>query len=150
MVTTAEPVDLIGLVKAFLEAEGWSVAGPDADGDLAMRITGGGTEWTMVIVATTDDRLVVYSFIPDRPVGRPLADVDGVLGRINTGMVLGNFEYDVEEGTIRFKTSVGVAGVDIVDRLLAELIYPNVATVERYLPDMPIETVLRRATEAER
>ena len=123
----------INAVKDVLERDGLSVVGPSADGDLSMRVSANGVEWTMLVIATDDDRLVVYSFLPSQP-NRPTADIDAVIGRVNDGMILGNFEYDAAGNAVRFKTSVAVAGVAVCDELIRQLVYANVATVERYLP----------------
>ena len=123
----------IRAVKELLERDGLSVVGPSADDDLSMRVCANGHDWTMLVVATDDDRLVVYSFLPSAP-HRPTADIDAVLGRINAGMILGNFEFDEVALTIRFKTSAGVAGVAVSEPLIRQLVYSNIAAVERYLP----------------
>ena len=100
---------------------------------LAGNFDGDHGSWSVAIWASEELRLVVYSLLPARASAAARPDVEALLSRINHGLLLGNFELNDEDGSVRYKTSIGVVGVTISDALVRELVYPNVATVDRYL-----------------
>jgi hypothetical protein len=70
-------------------------------------------------IATPDDkRLAIAEF----------------LTRANSGMILGNFELDFEDGEIRYKTSIDVTDDYLSQALIKQLVYANVSMMDAYLP----------------
>ena len=122
-------------VRAFFVREGWTIAEAD-DGPVVVRtaVEGATGRWPLFVAVTEDARIVVYSILPAELPDERRPAMDQLISRLNSGLVLGNFEIDADEGGVRFKTSVGVSGVEVTDQLLRELVYPNVATMESYLP----------------
>jgi hypothetical protein len=57
-----------------------------------------------------------------------------LLTRANFGIVLGNFEVDVDNGSFRYKTSVEVDGATIRPSLIESVVAANVLTMNHYLP----------------
>jgi hypothetical protein len=47
-------------------------------------------------------------------------------------MIIGNFEIDIEDGEVRYKTSVDLEGVEQVTHLLRNMVYANVLTMDKY------------------
>ena len=58
------------------------------------------------------------------------------IARANSDLPLGNFELDLERGTLRFKTSIAVGGDRLTPALFKHLVYANVTTFDRYLPGL--------------
>ncbi len=56
--------------------------------------------------------------------------------RANYGMIVGNFEIDLDDGEVRYKTSVDIEGVTATRQLIQNLVAPNVITMDRYLPGL--------------
>jgi len=54
--------------------------------------------------------------------------------RANWGLPHGNFEFDVDDGELRFKTSAFVTAAAADIDTLETLLLANTATVDRYLP----------------
>ncbi len=54
------------------------------------------------------------------------------INRANFGMIIGNFELDLGDGEVRYKTSVDLEGVDIQANMLRNLLYANVLTMDKY------------------
>jgi hypothetical protein len=76
-------------------------------------------------------------FYSSCPVRAPMESVPTLLefvARANYGMVIGNFEIDVRDGEIRYKTSVDVEGIEPTETFMRGLVYANVLTMDRYLP----------------
>ena len=75
-----------------------------------------------------------------------------MLARINYGLNIGNFELDMNDGEIRYKTSIDVEGGDLTPRMVETLIAVNISTTDRYFPSFadvmyagvaPMEAVAR-------
>ena len=56
------------------------------------------------------------------------------LTRANYGLKVGNFEMDMDDGEVRFKTSIDVEKAELSRVLVSNLVYANVWSMDRYLP----------------
>jgi hypothetical protein len=56
------------------------------------------------------------------------------LHRANHGLNIGNFEFDINEGEVRFKTSIQISKEDFNHNLFQSLVHHNVLVVDEYLP----------------
>jgi hypothetical protein len=54
--------------------------------------------------------------------------------RANYGLVVGNFEMDLSDGEVRYKTSLDVEGEELTSGLIRLLVASNLATSDHYLP----------------
>ena len=91
--------------------------------------------WTVYAVAREDDeQLLVHSVLDEDVPPARRTELALFLTRANFGLVLGNFELDLEDGELRYKTSVDVEGAALTEPLIDHLVLANVATVDRYLP----------------
>jgi hypothetical protein len=82
------------------------------------------------------DQFVFYSIFPVRSPVERTVEVAEFITRANYGMIIGNFELDYSDGEIRYKTSVDVEEVDMVEPLIRHLIYSNVLTMDKYFPGL--------------
>jgi hypothetical protein len=91
--------------------------------------------WTVHVALREDDeQLMVHSVVPEDVPEDRRTDLALFLTRANFGLVLGNWELDLDDGELRFKTSADVEDVELVDVFLDNLVLANVATTDRYLP----------------
>ena len=56
------------------------------------------------------------------------------LTRANYGLIIGNFEMDLTDGEVRYKTGIDVEGDRLSAALVKNLVYANVLTMDQYLP----------------
>lgn len=83
-----------------------------------------------------DDRFVFYSIgLAATPVERRAALAEFVT-RANFGMVVGNFELDMDDGEVRYKTSIDVEGDRLSTALLHQLVRVNLEMMDKYLPGL--------------
>ena len=54
----------------------------------------------------------------------------------NYGMRIGNFELDLRDGTVRYKSSLDFEGLVLVPRMISNTLYPAVRTLDEYLPGL--------------
>ncbi|GGI09463.1 YbjN domain-containing protein [Egicoccus halophilus] len=100
-------------------------------------------------------QVAVYSLHPREVPARHRAAMATLLTRANYGLLIGNFELDLADGELRFKTSLDHGADQLTGTLLASLIEHNVAAFDRYLPaldavlDGEVEEADRRLQVAE-
>jgi hypothetical protein len=84
------------------------------------------------------------------PAGRR-DEIGRFLTRANSGLAIGNFEMDWDEGLVRFKTSVDFSNTTLSETLIQNAILSAMHAVEAYSkPLMQVITGERNATEAVR
>ncbi|MEM6989393.1 MAG: YbjN domain-containing protein [Myxococcota bacterium] len=122
-------------IKTFLE-EDFDAAGlePPEDGALLFRYDDGENhEWGCMAVADEDsDQLMFYSVRLEEVPKKRRDAVMRFVTRANYGMHVGNFELDLDDGEVRFKTSIDVEGVELTTQLCRNLVDMNLAVMGRY------------------
>ena len=92
-----------------------------------------GTWMGLAKVDEDNEQMVFYSIIPSRvaPEIRPI--VMEYITRANYNLIMGNFEMDLEDGEIRFKTSIDFSGEKLTKRLVKNIIFYNLIAMDRFL-----------------
>ena len=83
-----------------------------------------------------DGILLFYSISPIKVPEKKRQAVAYFLSRLNYGIAIGNFELNLTDGDIRFKTSIQVQDDRLSLALVKNLIYTNVITMNEYLPSI--------------
>jgi hypothetical protein len=128
---------------SFLRDDGWPVAVED-EKERALAVTVEGTTGRWVCTAqVTEERpvLLFSSIVPAFVPAAARSAVGEFITRANVGMLSGAFQYDLDGGDVRFVTSLDLTGVDpealaagdALRGLIRQMVYVNVATVDRYL-----------------
>src|SRR5688572_3161935 len=81
--------------------------------------------------------IALYTLCPVEVPPERTADALELVARLNSTSVLGNLELDVDAGTLRYKTSIDVEGVEdkaALEEIVANLVWANVASHDRMLP----------------
>ena len=136
------------MVEQFFAESPWAAS--KFPGETLLRFAHQGVHASWVCFAQVHEsvrRVVVYS-VPygESPVERR-AEVAEFLTRANYGLHVGNFEMDVDDGEIRFKTSVDLEGSELSQEMLRRLVQINLSLVDRYL--VGIQLVLAGSTPLE-
>lgn len=134
------------VAAAYFDEKGWPftiVDGPeveDAGSNESSRVLGMSFEgrrgsWTCYARIEEDlDQFVFYSICPVISPASRCTAVAELLTRANFDLLVGNFELSFADGEIRFKTSVDVAGDRLTTALIGNLVFANLAMLDRYLP----------------
>ena len=119
----------------FFEEDGWPFVQIEGEPLLQMVFQGENGKWTCYAKARDDqEQFVFYSVCPiNAPDSKRLA-VTEFLTRANSGMIIGNFEMDFEDGEIRYKTSIDVEDDSLSSAVIKRLVYANVMMMDAYLP----------------
>jgi hypothetical protein len=126
---------LIDLLEGFFQAESWEYQRLERRDVLRLGFTGSSGNWTCYAQTREAQRQVVfYSICPLRaPDGKRMLMAE-FLTRANYGLILGNFELDLDDGEIRYKTSLDIEDAELTPMLLSHIVYANVTSMDRYLP----------------
>ena len=117
-----------------LDEHGWAYEELDDDTALGWRMSGPDGTWSSFAVARESERrFAVYSVLDDG-IGEPLrADAAQLVARVNWGLPLGNWELDLDDGSLRFKTSIELGGEPLSLATAARVIERNLAVVDAYV-----------------
>lgn len=119
----------------FFTNDDWSFTRLQGQPVLYTAIQGKNGEWNCFAQIRDDQaQFAFYSICPvPAPEDKRLA-VAEFLTRANSGMILGNFELDFNDGEIRYKTSIDVTDDFLSQSLIKQLVYANVSMMDEYLP----------------
>jgi hypothetical protein len=124
-------------IDAFLTADGWPFGKLEDQTIAKTSFQGKNGEFNCFIQAREEqDHMVMYSVLPVFAPPIRQDEVAGFITRANSGMIIGNFELDYQDGEVRFKTSVDLEDVNELRMLLRNMIYANVLTMDKYLPGL--------------
>ncbi len=138
---------LLQKAKDFFDSDEWDVH-PLSDTVLQTAFKGDNGEWDcLAVVLESSDHFLFYSIL-----GISIPDVireqiSWFLHRANHGLNIGNFEFDMSEGELRFKTSVQVNAEQFTHEIFQGLVHHNVLVVDEYLPG--IQSIVDGAMSAE-
>lgn len=105
-------------------------------GTIELGFGGENGHWSCLMRIREGERTVAlfYSYCPVTAPERLRPAVAEFLTYANYGLTLGNFELDLRDGEIRYKTSIDVTGQELTSALLEPLVLANLGTMDRYLP----------------
>lgn len=126
---------LLDTLGPMLEEDGWTLQRLPERNALGAMVQGRNGTWACLALSPEQTgRLIFYStYTAAVPPARRLS-VCELINRLNYGAALGNFEMDVEDGEVRFRTSIEARDSPASPQLLRPLVYENLATADRYLP----------------
>jgi len=124
-------------VVEFLKSDDWPTQAQEDAAVIKTGFDGESGQFNCYASARDEqDQLVFYSVFPVKVPEDKRAQVAEFITRANYGMAVGNFEMDFTDGEVRFKTSFDVEGVDLAEKLVRNLVYANVLTMDRYFPGL--------------
>ena len=122
-------------VQFFFETDGWPMVEVEPATVLQVTFQGDHGQWLCYAQLQEDHRqLVFYSVLPMQVSEEKRMAIAQFMICANNGLALGNFELDLEDGTIRFKTSLRSPNTDLSVDVIQDVVYTNVLTVDQYLP----------------
>jgi hypothetical protein len=102
---------------------------------LLSELSGEGGSWAFYAQAAEDKGLVLlYSICPVRAPEARRPELAEFLTRANYGLAAGNFELDLEDGEVRYKTVLQLHGHGLDGITLKRVVRANGTAMETYLP----------------
>ena len=125
---------LLSKAKEFFNQDEWDTH-QLSDTVLQTAFKGDNGEWDcLAVVLETSDHFLFYSIIGVSVPDHARQSIAWFLHRANHGLNIGNFEFDMAEGELRFKTSLQVSADQFTHELFQSLVHHNVLVVDEYLP----------------
>lgn len=120
---------------AFLSAEGIPYEHHDDERAVRIEHRGSSVEWGCVAQVWEDQRVFAfYSVSPLRATPTHLGPTSAFVHRANIAILAGNFELDLDDGEVRFKTVVGFGPQGAwSDELARVVVYTNLAAMDHYI-----------------
>jgi hypothetical protein len=130
-------VSLLEDLVAYVEAEGWAYRRLEDRPALQVTFPGEHGTWNCYLVARDEHaQVLVYSVFAEGVVPERRAETAEFLTRANYGLMIGNFEMDLDDGDVRYKTSVQLHSPEISIDAVRDVVLPNVVVMDRYLPGL--------------
>jgi len=128
---------ILDSVIRFFREDDWKFSQLEGAPVLRMGFSGTNGKWTCIAQAREDqNQFVFYSICAVNVPEDKRPAVAEYLTRANYGLVLGNFEFDLSDGEVRYKTSIAVGSEDLSPPLVKPLVYANVLMMDKYLPGL--------------
>ncbi|MBN1955028.1 MAG: YbjN domain-containing protein [Anaerolineae bacterium] len=135
MTDQLEENTILETVTRFFQEDGWPFEQLEGKPILRTGFRGDNGNWRCFAQAREGQEQFVFYSILDTyvPENRRQATAN-FLTRANYGLIIGNFELDMSDGEVRYKTSVDVEGDRLSTALVKQMVYINVMMMDRYLP----------------
>lgn len=118
----------------FFKTDEWDVQSL-SDTVLQTAFKGDNGAWDcLAVILEESEHFLFYSVLNLRVPEELRTQMGWFLHRANHGLNIGNFEFDIIEGEVRFKTSIQISSTDFNHHLFQSLVHHNVLVVDEYYP----------------
>ncbi len=122
-------------VVRFLDSIGFKYDKHPEKSLIFLGFSGRSGDWSCVADIKEDRGIFIfYSILSAKVPERTRLPVAEFLTRANYNLILGNFELDMSDGEVRFKTSVNVDTDPLTATIIKPMVLTNLAMVDKYLP----------------
>lgn len=127
--------NLLDTIINFFKTDEWAFLEITGQPALQLPFQGNNGNWNCYARARSEqNQFVFYSICPVNAPQNKLLAIAEFIARANSGMIIGNFELDFNDGEISYKTSIDVEGDRLSFALIKRVVYANVAMMDEYLP----------------
>lgn len=121
----------------FFQADDWPFVELPVQPALQIPFQGENGRWNCYARTRSEqNQFVFYSICPVNAPENKRQAIAEFITRANSGMMIGNFELDFNDGEISYKTSIDVEGDRLSFALIQRVVYANVTMMDEYLPGM--------------
>ena len=119
----------------FFSDDDWAFTKLKGESTLQLAFQNEHGQWTCYAIARDkQSQFLFYSVYPTTIPDHQRPIITEYLTRANHGLVQGNFEFDFDNGEIRYKTSLDTTHLSINPKAIQQLVYTNVTIMGHYLP----------------
>ena len=126
----------VNLIKKFFDKGGWKYNYKEVSDGRAIFTAGVNMNNALgnlrICIIVRQDYYTVYAIFNNHAEKKYYSQVAEYLHRANYGMKNGNFEFDFEDGEVRFKTYVNFEGIQLSDDIIEESILVPVFMFDTY------------------
>ncbi len=126
---------LMSALLLYFESDQWKYHLLEDHQTIVLAFQGRNGEWNCIAqVRAEQEQIVFYSAHEGNIAEDRRIAVAELVTRINFHLVLGAYEFDLEDGELNFRTALDCNGVLPEPRLVRNIIQTNLITMDRYLP----------------
>jgi len=126
---------ILEAIVEFFSDDTWKATPIEGKTALGIHFNGDKGTWYCVAWGREEQsEFVFYSIYGQKVPSERRNAVGELVNRINYGMFIGNFEFDYDDGEVRYKTSVDVEEGELTQNLIRPVVFLNLNSMNKYLP----------------
>lgn len=127
----------INTIKAFLDSQQWQFTQIEGKNVLLFGIDGKNGNFQCIADLIEEEKRFIFFSIygANTPLDKRQLMLE-LLNALNYRLFFGNFEMDLENGEIRFRTSILFNNIELNQNFIEELIMINIITMDKGLPSI--------------
>ncbi len=138
---------LFDTIVGYFEQDGWDFHRLPGHQALEMGAAGEHGNYRLIAVVERDHPIVRFlTFVEGKVPEARRKEVTEFLTRANYGLLLGNFEFDVNDGEVRFKCSADLEDAELTHAQFENLLLIGLSVMDRYFPGL--QSVIQGTSDA--
>lgn len=116
----------------YFKSQAWDYAPVGNETSAILGIKGENGEFECLAEVNEENKKFIFFsiFSENIPLGKRL-EMSELLTRLNFGKFLGNFEMDIDDGELRYKTSIYFGNLELTPEIVENMIMTNIATMDQ-------------------
>jgi hypothetical protein len=128
-------VDHLEIVRGWLADDGWSPELLNDGRTFSVLFAGTNSEiYVYVWLPDTIDVVVAYAACPFDIPADTIEAAKEFVARVNYGRMVGCMELSVEDGDVRFRSSLDFRGIELTQPLFRNVLLPAAYGMDHYIP----------------
>lgn len=130
---------LLESARNYLEKNEWNFEVLSDHSTIALGFEGVNGEWhCMIQTRELEEQMIFYSSLSENISSNRIETMMRFITMANYRLVVGNFELDVTDGELNYKTALDLESVILNNDMIRNIIHTNLATFDRHLPGVQI------------
>ena len=128
-------ISLKDVAAAFLEFKQWPIFATPDPNMICTQFAGHNGQWNSFVQLHPEQPIaIVYSLFPIQCPTEKEAVLLELIARCNSGLMIGNFEYDFDHREVRFKTSLNATHMSEKLEIFDSVFYYNFLAMDQFFP----------------
>ena len=134
-----EKSPLLENARNYLEDNEWNFEVLLDHSTIALGFEGVNGDWhCMIQTRELEEQMIFYSSLSENISPNRIDTMMKFITMVNYRLVVGNFELDVTDGELNYKTALDLESVNLKHDMIRNIIHTNLATFDRHLPGIQI------------
>lgn len=126
---------ILDTAQQWLQSEAWKYELLSEKSAIRSGVKGDAASYRLYFRSHEDnEQLTVYTVAPNFVPEAQRPAIAEFLTRANYGLIIGNFEFDLSDGEVRFKISVDVEGGELVTTMVKNMVGTSINMMDKYYP----------------
>lgn len=127
----------INIIKDFFKSQEWQFTQVEGKNVLLFGIGGKNGNFQCIADLIEDEnKFIFFSVCGANTPSNKRQETLELLNNLNYKLFFGNFEMEIQDGEIRFRTSISFNNIELNQKLVEETIMSNIITMDKSLPSI--------------